>query len=223
MFKVVTMYTNRLRQLRGFYQNILEIAIEESEENYFQMKIGESILKFVETEEDTLYHFAINIPGNQYVLAKHWVKEKISLNREAGLEDIYYARFDADAFYFEDPAGNVIEFIGRRHADLWSDFTTQSFLNISEVSITTPYVQQVGDALQDIGILISGNYQIEQDSLNFLGNKDAYILLVPPQRRWYFSKQMSKTSRVDMELESGYHLSVSKEGRIHIKKSNEDK
>lgn len=216
VFKVVTMYTNKLRILRGFYENVLEFPITETGKDFFKMTIGDSVLIFAETEEDTLYHYAINIPGNQFVLAKYWAKNKVTLNREAGVEDIYYSRFDADAFYFEDPAGNVIEFIARRHVDKWSDFSVDSFINISEVSITTPLVQEVGEKLQEIGIPISGNYQIEPDSLNFLGRNASYIILVPPQRRWYFSKQMSKTSKVDIELESGQHISISKEGYINL-------
>jgi len=216
MFKTVTMYTNKLRMLRGFYENVLEIPISEAGEGFFKMIIGDSTLIFSETEEDTLYHFAINIPGNQYTLAKYWAKNKVTLNREAGVEDIFYSRFNADAFYFEDPAGNVIELIARRHVDKWSDFSVDSFLNISEVSITTPLVREVGERLQDLGIPISGNYQIEPDTLNFLGRNDSFIILVPPQRRWYFSKQISKTSKVDIELDSGQHISISQEGNIDL-------
>ena len=216
MFKSVTMYTNKLRQLRGFYENVLEIPIKDSGKDFFRMTIGNSTLTFVETEEDTLYHFAINIPGNQFVLAKLWAKERVMLNREAGMEDIFYSRFNADAFYFEDPAGNVIELIARRNVDIWSDFTVDSFIDISEVSITTPQVKEVGEQLQDIGIPISGNYEIEPNSLNFMGRKDNYLILVPPQRRWYFSKKMSKTSKVDIVLDDGQHISISKEGSINV-------
>lgn len=216
MFEKVTLYTNQLKQLRGFYGNVLEIPIEESTEEFFQISIGTSTLIFRHTELHTSYHFAINIPGNQFTLAKHWAKERVVLNREASVDEIYYARFEADAFYFEDPAGNVIELIARRSVDKWSDFSIESFLSLSEVSITTPSVEEVGEKLQEIGIPISGHFQIEPDELNFLGKKDTFILLVPPRRRWYFSKRMSETSPLEIVLENGKEILVNREGNISI-------
>ncbi len=214
MFKIVTMYTNRLQELRGFYENVLEFQITEAGDHYFQMDIGESKLVFKESGHASLYHFAINIPGNQYTLAKLWAKERVLLNREDGLDDIYYARFDADAFYFEDPAGNVIEFIARRHVDKWSDFTIESLLNVSEVSITTPFVKEVGEQLQALGISVSGHVSIEPEELNFLGRKDTFILLVPPKRRWYFSKRMSVTSPISIQLTNGKSITVLETGEL---------
>lgn len=216
MFKTVTLYTNQLKQLRGFYGNVLELPIEQSTDEYFQLSIGTSTIIFRHSDLQTSYHFAINIPGNQFTLAKHWAKERVLLNREASVDEIYYARFEADAFYFEDPTGNVIELIARRNVDKWSDFSIESFLNLSEVSITTPFVEETGEKLQSIGIPISGHVQIEPDELNFLGKKDTFILLVPPQRKWYFSKNMSKTSPLEIVLETGKEILVNREGKITI-------
>lgn len=208
------MYTNKLQELRGFYENVLELNIVEARDDYFQVEIGESLLVFQETEHHSLYHFAINIPGNQYTLAKLWAKERVVLNREDGVDDIYYSRFDADAFYFEDPAGNVIELIARRHVDKWSDFSIESLLNISEVSITTPFVKQVGEELQRIGIPVSGHVRIEPDELNFVGRKDTFILLVPPNRRWYFSKKVSITSPIDIQFTNGKSIAITEKGEL---------
>lgn len=216
MFKAVTLYTDKLKQLKGFYGNVLEFPISESSSTHFTMSIGTSTLTFQESEQSTLYHFAINIPGNQFTLAKHWALKRVVLNREDAVDEVYYPRFDADAFYLEDPAGNVIELIARRNVDKWSDFTVKSLLNLSEISITTPFVEEVGEQLQSIGIPISGHVDIEPNELNFLGSKDTYILLVPPHRRWYFSKRISKTSPLEIELVEGARLIVSNEGKIEI-------
>ncbi|WP_144512531.1 hypothetical protein [Bacillus sp. FJAT-22090] len=214
MFKSVKLFTDKLKQLKGFYGNVLELNIIESADDYFKVAIGTSILIFQQSPNVTLYHFAINIPGNQFTLAKHWVKERVSLNREAAVDETYYPRFDADAFYFEDPAGNVIELIARRHVDKWSGFSVDSLLNLSEVSITTPFVEEVGKQLVDKGVHVFGHVDIEPNELNFLGSKDTFILLVPPNRRWYFSKRMSMTSPIEIELMDGLKISVSDEGKI---------
>ncbi|WP_391118541.1 glyoxalase [Psychrobacillus sp. L3] len=216
MFNSVIFYTNKLKQLKGFYGNVLGLSILEASNEHFTASIGKSTLTFRASEKPASYHFAINIPGNQFKLAKHWALEKATLNREDAVDEIYYSRFEADAFYFEDPVGNVIEFIARRNVDKWSDFSVESLLNLSEVSITTPFVEEVGEQLQNIGIPILGHVDIEPNELNFLGSKDTFILLVPPKRRWYFSKRMSKISPLEIELTDGKRIVVSNEGKAEI-------
>lgn len=214
MFQSVKLYTDKLKQLKGFYGNVLGLTIVESGNEYFKLSVGTSTLTFQQSTKKALYHFAINIPGNQFTLAKHWAKERVTLNREDAVDEIYYSRFDADAFYFEDPAGNVIELIARRNVDKWSDFSIDSLLNLSEVSITTPFVQEVGEQIQDIGIHVSGHVDIEPNELNFLGSKNTFILLVPPNRRWYFSKKMSITSPIEIELTDGQTIKISEDGKV---------
>ncbi|MFJ8064391.1 hypothetical protein ACIQYS_07145 [Psychrobacillus sp. NPDC096426] len=216
MFQSVKLYTDKLKQLKGFYGNVLGLTILESGNEYFKLSIGTSTLTFQQSTKTTLYHFAINIPGNQFTLAKHWAKDRVTLNREDAVDEIYYSRFDADAFYFEDPAGNIVELIARRYVDKWSDFSIDSLLNLSEVSITTPFVQEVGEQIQDIGVHVSGHVDIEPNVLNFLGSKDTFILLVPPNRRWYFSKKMSVTSPIEIELTDGQTINVSEDGKVVI-------
>ncbi|GGA44913.1 glyoxalase [Psychrobacillus lasiicapitis] len=216
MFRAVKLYTDKLKQLKGFYGNVLGLTILESGDEFFKLSIGTSTLTFQESSHNTAYHFAINIPGNQFTLAKHWAKERVTLNREDAVDEIYYSRFNADAFYFEDPAGNIIELIARRHVDKWSDFSIDSLINLSEVSITTPFVQEVGEQIQAIGVHVSGHVDIDPKELNFLGSKDTFILLVPPNRRWYFSKKISITSPIEIELTDGQTISISEDGKINI-------
>lgn len=217
MFKAVTLYTNKLKQLKGFYGNVLGLHMLETDVDHFTVSIGSTTLTFSESTRAAIYHFAINIPGNQFTLAKHWAMERVELNREEGLNEVYYPRFEADSIYFEDPAGNVIELIARRNVDKWSDFSVESFINLSEVSITTPFVAEVGEQLQDIGIPISGHVEIEPTALNFLGSGNTFILLVPPKRRWYFSKRLAETHPLEIELSKGERIVISDEGKMTIR------
>lgn len=217
MFKKVTLHTNRLDELKGFYEYQMGFRIVEEDEVSFTLAIGESQLVFVQSERAAVYHFAFNIPGNQYSLAKGWASSRVTLNRQDGMDEIYYANFDADAFYFQDPAGNVVEFIGRRNVDRMGNFTVDSLLNISEVSITTPFVQEVGEQIEDMDIPVRGNKGIEPKALNFLGRGDAFLLLVEPKRIWYFSKQKSEVHPVSIELQDGRKIDITEEG--HFRKA----
>lgn len=214
MFKKVTLYTNKLDEVKGFYEYQLGFRIVEEDESSFMLAIGESQLIFRESDRPAFYHFAFNIPGNQFTLAKGWASSRVELNRQEGMDEIYYANFDADAFYFEDPAGNIVEFLGRRNTDRMGNFTVDSLLNISEVSITTPHVAEVGKQIEDMEIPVRGNKGIDPGSLNFLGQGAAFILLVAPKRTWYFSKKKSEVHPVSIELTDGRQIDIDEEGRF---------
>ncbi|WP_081987031.1 serine hydrolase [Planococcus sp. CAU13] len=214
MFKKVTLYTNKLNEMKGFYEYQLGFRIIEEDDVSFMLAIGESQLIFRQTDRPAFYHFAFNIPGNQFSLAKGWASSKVELNRQEGMDEIYYANFDADAFYFEDPAGNIVEFLGRRNTDRMGNFTIDSLLNISEVSITTPHVEEVGKQIEEMDIPVRGYKGIDPNSLNFLGREAEFILLTPPKRIWYFSKKKSEVHPLSIELTDGRQIDIDAEGRF---------
>ncbi|WP_394120798.1 serine hydrolase [Planococcus donghaensis] len=218
MFKKVTLYTNQLEDMKGFYEYQLGFRIVEEDDTSFTLSIGESQLVFRESERAAVYHYALNIPGNQFTLAKWWASERVTLNRQEGMDEVFYANFDADAFYFQDPAGNIVEFIARRSVDRMGNFTVDSLLDISEVSITTPYVEEVGERIEEMDIPVRGNKGIDAKSLNFLGSGHAYIILVAPKRTWYFSKQKSETHPLAIELTDGRQITITEEGRFQQEK-----
>lgn len=222
MFKSVLFYTNKLKQLRRFYENVLELSITTVTNNKFTVKVGDSEISFKQSDQPAYYHFAINIPGNQFSLMKYWLKDRLTLNREGGIDEVYFSSFDADSMYFEDPAGNIIECIGRRNRDVFGHVTKESFLNVSEVGITTPFVSDVGDSLQDFGIPLRHGTEVNPEKLNFLGKNDTFIVLVPPDRKWYFSKQHAETYPLEITLTDDRHISLNKEGNITLTKPKKE-
>ena len=186
-------------------------VIDEGVES-FTLQIGRSTLTFKESRLPAAYHFAFNLPGNHMAEAKNWLQARVKLNREDGNDETYYKSFDADAIYFDDPVGNVVEFIGRRTKYGEGEFTINSLLDISEMSITTPYVPEVAEKLQEVGVTSRNNKKIEPDSLNFLGKDDTFIILVPPNRRWYFSNKVSETYPLEIELVNGNSFLIEKKG-----------
>lgn len=213
MIKYATFYTDKLKAMKRFYGNLLELDIVESTESLFTVRIGESELTFKHSDQSAFYHYAINIPGNQFSMMKHWVQDRVTFNREEGRDEVYFPSFDADSMYFEDPAGNVVELIGRRKRDLFGDLTKESFLNISEVGVVTPFVTEVGEQLQDLGIPLRNGTDVNPDDLNFLGRGDTYIVLVPPGRRWYFSKKESETFPLELTW-NGEQIRLDEKGKL---------
>ncbi|QUW22769.1 glyoxalase [Sporosarcina sp. Marseille-Q4063] len=214
MFKAVTLYTNQLNKLKSFHQNILEMPLIDVGDDSFSLQIGSSTLTFKESHLPAAYHFAFNIPGNLMAETKKWLQARVELNREDDKDEVYYKSFDADAIYFDDPAGNVVEFIGRRTKIRAGDFTPDSLMNISEMSITTPDVREAAMKLQEFGVISRNNNPIELDSLNFLGEGDTFIILVPPKRRWYFSDKISEVCPLEIELVNGHSILIDEKGLI---------
>lgn len=222
MFNSVLLYTNQLKELRRFYMNILELNITDETEEAFSIDIGTSKLTFKQSDKPCFYHYAINIPGNQFSMLKHRIKERIPLNRERGIDEVYFSSFDADSMYFEDPAGNIIELIGRRKRDLFGNPTfAESFFNISEVGIVSAHLDDLSEEFQDIGLPLRGT-EISYDSVNFFGREESFIVLVPPERKWYFSEQISEVFPLEIELTNGYHITINEEGLANITKTEDD-
>src|SRR5690625_7279128 len=90
----------------------MELDIIDIRDQQFSVIVGETTLIFIQSEQTAVYHFAINIPGNQFTIMKHWIKDRLTLNREGGIDEIYYPTFDADAIYFEDQLEIILYLIG---------------------------------------------------------------------------------------------------------------
>jgi len=138
------------------------------------------------------------------------------LNRDETREEVYFPGFDADSMYFEDPAGNVVELIGRRKQDLFGDLTNASFLNVSEVGMVTPLIADVGDRLQDFGIPLHYGTEVNPDTVNFLGKDDSFIVLVPPARKWYFSQKLSETYPLEITLNDDRVITMDEGGKVFL-------
>ncbi|WP_213423489.1 ring-cleaving dioxygenase [Bhargavaea massiliensis] len=220
MFKSVTLYTDQLAAMRRFYGNILELEITERADDRFTVRFGATDVTFVSGERPACYHFAINIPGNQFSMLKYWIQDRVPLNWEDGVDEVYFRAFDADSMYFEDPAGNVVELIGRRKKDVYGDITRSSFLNISEVGLVTGDVWEAGQKLFDAGLPLRGT-DLEPDELNFIGSGDSYFVLVPHGRRWYFSKKDAEIHPLTAVLTDGTEFRLDTVGNISFSNSGE--
>ena len=135
--KLLTLQTNKLEMMKEFYTQHLGFSICEENLNGFQIQVGTSILEFTNKKVagEPYYHFAFNIPANQFQVAKEWLEEKTPLLLEDGEDEAYFSFWPAYACYFEDPAGNIVELIARSNVNPTSEapFSVNNILNISEI------------------------------------------------------------------------------------------
>ncbi|MEK4425245.1 VOC family protein [Solibacillus sp. FSL K6-1523] len=214
--------TEKLKEMKEFYEQILGFSIENETSNSFRITLGKSSIEFNDQEVIGMpyYHFACDIPSNQFEEAKNWIKNKTNLLTEDGTDEIYFAFSVAKSFYFEDPSGNIIEFIARLEDNPPSNhpFSIDSIQKLSEMSLIVPDKMAVANQMINNHIVERGDSEIMSTSLSFMSDKKTkvYLLLAGPNRRWLFSNKVSKVFPIEITLDSGTVLGVNDKGEFYI-------
>ena len=106
---MLELLTNDLQAQRDFYADVLDLPVNLTS-SALEVEVGESVLVFKQawSDFDGAYHFAFNIPENQYEAAKQWIRSRVSLLRDkTGKEDFESKSWNSTSLYFLDAAGNV--------------------------------------------------------------------------------------------------------------------
>lgn len=225
--KLLTLQTNELEIMKGFYTQSLGFSICEERLNAFQIQVGTSILEF--TNENVIgepyYHFAFNIPANQFQEAKEWLKEKTTLLLEDGEDEADFSFWSAHACYFEDPAGNIVELIARHNVNPNNEapFSVNAILNISEIGLTVQDAPKVGEQLKKVNIFERDNDPITNTSLNFMqaNSNGVFILLTSIGRRWLFSEKKSEIYPMIITLDKQLVIGVDEEHDFFIRSTGD--
>jgi len=105
-----------------------------------KVQAGETELVFIQSDNDFggAYHFAFNIPANQFTEAKNWIASRQPLLRDVEGKDEFVSKtWTSHSVYFKDAAGNVLEFIARHAMQNAASgiFNESQILNISEIGL----------------------------------------------------------------------------------------
>ena len=219
----VILKTNQLEEMKMFYSTILEMAFESVSSDRFEMQFGLTTVEFTNSNVagEPFYHFAFDIPSNQFQKAKEWMKRKVSLLTEDDEDEVYFTNLKANSFYFEDPSGNIIEFIARleHNATSGMPFTTANILKMSEISLVVDDKVQVAKQLYKLSIVERDGKEVTHDNrLHFMteGDLSVYLLLVNPRRRWYFSTKEATVHPLDILIDSEIKLGINDEYKFYV-------
>jgi catechol 2,3-dioxygenase-like lactoylglutathione lyase family enzyme len=173
---------------QDFYSEVLELPVELSAER-LEVKAGKTSLAFTqaETQFEGAYHFAFNIPENQFQAAKTWLSERIPLLRnEAGQDEYDFANWNAHAFYFNDAAGNILEFIARHDLQnkVNGPFDSQQILQVSEIGLPSEdVVAFANDLCRQISLPLFRTNQPDQ-GFTPIGDDNGLFILPVVGRLW---------------------------------------
>jgi catechol-2,3-dioxygenase len=181
------LYSVDLPAQADFYKNVLEIPAELTASGLVvQAGTTELIFSQAPANFEGSYHFAFNIPENQFLPAKRWLTSRISLLHDKnGKEDFESKSWNSDSIYFLDAAGNVLEFIARHtlYNAVTEDFDSRQILNISEIGLPSENV--IGLANELCGRLGLSVYKQEaNETFTPVGDEEGLLILPIQNRIW---------------------------------------
>jgi len=163
--------------VRDFYGGELGLPLDAG-----TIVIGETRLRFDVEEGGAFYHFALLVPGDRFAAALEWAQARAEL-----LGDVFeFENWDAEAFYFHDPAGSIVELIahhGLEENSRSGPFTAAELVGFSELGIVGDRKLRLRE-LEAAGLELWSGTVDEPDRLAFVGEKGRTLILAPPGRGW---------------------------------------
>ena len=206
----IQIQTNNIQETTAFYQDILDLPIIEKNSKWVTIQAGNSILKFIENAAfNSIYHFAFNIPENKLDEAIEWCKNKVGL---IVIEDqnviANFETWNANAVYFYDNNGNLLEFIARHDLDntATENFSSKSILNISEIGIVTENPLELGNQLIEKHALEFFSKNNNSDVFSALGNDEGLLIIVKPNRNWYPTQTPSQSNPTEIRIQNNENI-----------------
>ena len=171
----------------NFYANILGLSTSVTSRGLL-VKAGDSEILFSQAPEGFVgaYHFAFNIPENQYQAGKKWISDRLLLLKDkSGKEDFASDNWNSDSLYFLDAAGNVLEFIARHNLQnaAEGEFGSKSILNVSEIGLPSENVIAFAQELcSKLGLSV---YKQEpNETFTPVGDDNGLFILPVKDRIW---------------------------------------
>jgi catechol-2,3-dioxygenase len=181
-------------QAVDFFESALGLPVDEG-----AVRVGGSRLRFTAGVPTAPYHLAINIPQNQVQAAKDWLERRAASLLSDEVFD--FAFWNAEAVYFEDPDGNVLELIARRGLQnaRAGPFGPELLLGLSEVGLPVAETQPAIEILErTFGLAV---FSGDRDEFTALGDDHGLFIVVRPGRLWLPTERACDENHVHVTIE----------------------
>ena len=171
---------------------------------YERIHTGETELEFAAGEGEPFYHFAFLAPPSRFdeLLAS---TDGLLPYPETGEVLFDFDNWDAKAFYFHDPAGNIVEVIAHQELDE---------TGLSELGLVGD-TRAMAAELQKLGLELWDGTLDEEGQLAFVGEKGKTLILAPPGRGWLPTGRPAERHPVEAELTGSSAGEVELEGGLY--------
>ncbi len=191
--KELELLTYDVESAKIFYHELMGFEIVHQSTEAISFKAGASTLTFkhLDLYPKPTYHFAFNIPKNQMEAAQNWLKARVTLQKdEKGNTIVDFKNWNAQAVYFYDSLGNIVELIARHGLENASNvpFSAQSMLSVSEIGVPSDDVNTVAATIQKHFKIPT--YKSGSDKFHPLGDEEGLLINVPTGRVWYMTEDL---------------------------------
>ena len=151
-----------LDEMRDYYDNVLELDVERASDTELEVRAGFTNITFVKVEargDAPFYHFAFNIPENKVKAAHDWQAQRGPLmptpkymqDPDFPAEVRHFRNWNAHSVFFWDPAGNILEHIGRHTLKnaAQGPFSANDIQYVSEIALVTDDVPAMAKKIED--------------------------------------------------------------------------
>ena len=179
--------TKDLHAQRDFYSKVLELPAELNSSGLV-VRAGNTDILFTQAAPDFegAYHFAFNIPENQFRAAKEWISNRQTLlHDETGKDEFESESWNSHSVYFKDAAGNVLEFIARHNLKnaIEGDFDGKQVLQVSEIGLPSEDVLAFANELCT-QLNLSVFMQQPDETFTPVGDDNGLFILPIKDRIW---------------------------------------
>ncbi len=183
----VTLRAADLDALEAFYGGVLGQRILERDASRLAVQVGRSRLVFArEGGFAGRYHVAFDVPNNQLAQAREWLEPRVPLMQSRdGSTEFHGDDWNADQFYFLDPAGNILELIARHTAGTASSaaFSSASLMAVTEIGLVSPDVTAtVAWFRETLGL---EPYKNHGGTFTPIGDEAGLLIVVAEGREWF--------------------------------------
>ena len=149
--KELKLYSGHLIEQKEFYVSLFGLELINESASSFTVKVGDTLLSLIKSDDNPCYHFAINIPSNQILESAKWLSERIDILPFRNEEIVNFPNWNAKSIYFYDADKNIVEFIARRNLNMNSNnsFSGESLLHVSEIGVPTSNVPMLYKQLNE--------------------------------------------------------------------------
>lgn len=196
-----------LGALGEFYGRTLGLPVTD-EPGGLGVTVGGSVLAFHEASgtAQPFYHVALLVAGARFAAGERWLRARVDLlpRAETGGSTFPFPFWDAQACYWLDPAGSILELIG--HADVPSavaasaPFTPGELLGVSEVGLVVDSPAAAARTLEERLALPLWSGDVVTGNLGFVGSKAHTLIVCPPGRGWLPTGRPAEPHPVEVTL-----------------------
>lgn len=186
----INLLTNDLKSTFDFYHNTLGLPVLERTDQHVTFIAGRTNLTFTysDVHRHPVYHFAFTIPSNKLNEAFNFIQARVAIidiPSHGKIAD--FSNWNAEAFYFYDNNGNILEYITRYALQNQSEevFSGSSIYAISEIGLVTDHIPALAQKIRARFHIPIFKYQPAQEQFTVLGDHFGLFILVANERMWF--------------------------------------